>query len=223
MTEPDVTLTDYALAVQAAVLMLCLWRHDGAAHVRRWWMLFFGSVSVATLLGGTVHGFFLAEDTIGHQLLWRGTLLAIGGATLAQWMIAGLLTLSARGLRWLRTAAFLQLILYSALALGVTQAFWLPVASNLPAVLLLMTAFGWRYRQTRATPLLIAMIGPMMTIGGGVLQQLQVAVHPLYLTHNALYHVLQMIGLMGYFTGARWMIRSGSFTSLREPQHPTRI
>jgi hypothetical protein len=74
-----VTLTDYGLTV------LCSWfawnhclqkTHSYQYHAL--WTLFFGSIAVASLTGGTVHGFFLDQSTFGYRILWPTTLIAIG-------------------------------------------------------------------------------------------------------------------------------------------------
>lgn len=58
ITEPDVTLTDYGLALECVLFTYLLhqqghWRNS----IRAWFILFFGSVGLAALAGGTVHGF----------------------------------------------------------------------------------------------------------------------------------------------------------------------
>ncbi len=71
MTEPDVTLTDYALALEGILFLVLLQRgHARPWGLRSWFSLFFASVSAASLCGGTVHGFFLDEQTLGHTILW---------------------------------------------------------------------------------------------------------------------------------------------------------
>jgi 4-amino-4-deoxy-L-arabinose transferase-like glycosyltransferase len=57
MLEPDVALTDYLLAAEAALFVWLLWRPRVATAVR-WPFAVFASTSVAALAGGTVHGFF---------------------------------------------------------------------------------------------------------------------------------------------------------------------
>src|SRR2546422_6430208 len=49
--------------------------------------LFFGSAAVASLAGGTVHGFFLDVRTLGNAVLWRITLIAIGVTAASAWAI----------------------------------------------------------------------------------------------------------------------------------------
>ena len=88
MTEPDVTLTDYALAVECLIFAVILHRKK-SRYVRlgRWFTLFFASVCAASLFGGTVHGFFLDADSLGHAVLWPTSLLAIGLTAMTAWAI----------------------------------------------------------------------------------------------------------------------------------------
>ena len=104
MTEPDVTLTDYALAVECAlfVYILTVWRRP-ASPVGLWFALLFASLGLASLFGGTVHGFFLDEATVGYQVLWPATMLAIGGAAFAGWL-AGATVLLPRRAAWVGEA-----------------------------------------------------------------------------------------------------------------------
>src|SRR2546428_12921361 len=79
MTELDVALTDYALAIECALFAYLVQRREHA--------LFFGPAAVASLAGGTVHGFFLDVRTLGHAVLWRTTLIAIGVTAACAWAI----------------------------------------------------------------------------------------------------------------------------------------
>src|SRR5687767_7945731 len=94
MTEPDVALTDFALAVEAAAFVAVLIRRGALLFsMGRWLLVFFASVGTASLCGGLVHGFFL-EHSFKHEVLWLITLFAIGTATLAKWAVVAELLFS---------------------------------------------------------------------------------------------------------------------------------
>src|SRR5436309_2532910 len=100
MTEADVTLTDYALALEGVLFLFLLPRGlSGRAGLRPWFALFFASASAASLCGGTVHGFFLDKETPGAAILWPMTLLAIGVMTLSTWAIGARLLFEGRAVR----------------------------------------------------------------------------------------------------------------------------
>ena len=88
MTEPDVTLTDYALAIECLIFAAILHRNNSRnVKLGRWFTLFFASICAASLFGGTVHGFFPEVDSLGHDILWPASLLTIGLTALAAWAI----------------------------------------------------------------------------------------------------------------------------------------
>ena len=207
MTEPDVTLTDFGLALECALFIVLLQRGPaGKGSLRSWYTLFFTSMGAASLLGGTVHGFFLDETRPGAVLLWQLTLLAMGVTTLSLWAIGGTLLFSQRVFRWVLAAAALQLVAYGVIVLFVTQEFWVGVADSLPAVLFLLVALLVLYARQRRGILLLAAVGPALTLVASLLQYLRIGVHPHYFNHNAFFHVLQAIALLLFFLGGRWLI-----------------
>ncbi len=207
MTEPDVTLTDYALALECILFVVLLQR--GRARpwgLRFWFSLFFASVSVASLCGGTVHGFFLDEQTLGHTILWPTTLLAIGVTALSAWAIGAKLLFSRRVARWVLIAAVLQFAFYCIVVLFRTEEFWVTILNNLPAVLFLIIALGLVYRREKQRSLLLAAGGLALNLVAALLQQLGIGIHPVYFNHNAIYHVLQAVALFLFFLGCRWLV-----------------
>jgi hypothetical protein len=74
MNDPATSLTDYAIAVECLILAVALLRFSWTEKI---WSLAFISVSIATLLAGTFHGFGSALS-IPHQVqLWQGMRLAL--------------------------------------------------------------------------------------------------------------------------------------------------
>src|SRR5688572_2663904 len=204
MTEPDVTLTDYALALECGVFCaLALRWPGGAQELRRWWLLFFGAIGIASIVGGTVHGFFLAPGTI-NAVLWRATLLALGVASLAMWLIGSAMQLSEPVATWVRRAAIAQLITYVLVVLFVNSRFTVAIATYVPATLFLLVVMLLVYRRTGQASLLYGVAGLALTFVAAAVQQLRFAIHPLYFNHNALYHTIQAIALLAIFVGAKW-------------------
>src|SRR3990172_2225617 len=76
LTEPDVTLTDYGLAIECALFTYLIYHRRNQQHpLRIWFTLFFGSLALSALTGGTAHGFFLNGGTTGHTILWSASIL----------------------------------------------------------------------------------------------------------------------------------------------------
>jgi len=83
MTEVDVSLTDYALAAECAWFTYLLAALRGSdSPIASAFIIFFVSIAVAAIAGGTVHGFFLDESSLGHKVLWPFTLICLGATAL---------------------------------------------------------------------------------------------------------------------------------------------
>ncbi len=207
MTEPDVTLTDYGLALECAVFAVLLCRKATAQpQLRAWFALFFSSIGVAALAGGTVHGFFLDVRTTGRAVLWPAAMLALGGTALSTWAIGARIQFSRRLARLVTLCATVVFALYCALVLFVTQSYSLAIGHYVPAVCFLVGVFALAYRRTRARPVGFAFLGLLLTLVASGLQWGRVGLHPVYFNHNALYHLIEAVALYLIFCGARWFL-----------------
>jgi hypothetical protein len=202
MAEPDVALTDFALAVECGAFARLLRRSVGTAG---WLRLFFAATAVAALIGGVVHGFFPGRTAV-NRFLWASTLLAIGGASLGAWAAAASMLLPTRLAGRVIAPAAVAFAGYGALVLCGVEAFTLAVYAYVPAALLLLVAFATSYRRTRELPALAAVIGLGVTFVAAGMQQAEVGISG-WLTHNALYHLIQGVALALLFVGARWVAR----------------
>ncbi len=204
LTEPAVSLTDYALAIECAVFALLLTRLDaGDRTLRFWFVVFFASAGGASLLGGTVHGFFPDAASHGRRILWQATLLAILVTSLAAWHIGAILLLTARGVTIVRLLAIVQLAVFSFVVLFVRHEFFIAIIAYLPATLFLLIGLVAAYRSCRLSALRWGITGLGLTLVAAAVQRLHIAVHPYYFDHNALYHVIQGAALWMIFLAAR--------------------
>ena len=188
MTEPDVTLTDYGLALECALFVVLLLRRKSTA--RRWWVVFFASASLASVLGGTVHGFFNDEAGAAYAVLWPATLIALGGAPLAGWFIGAELLKVRRGIA---VCAWLLFAVYVVTLLFVTQAFWVAILHYLPPAVFLLAAFAIT-RDTRG------LAGILLLFAAAGVQQSGIE---FLLSVNALYHVVQSVAFLMLFLHAQ--------------------
>jgi hypothetical protein len=209
MTDPAVTLTDYALAIECAVFVIALSRLEARdKELCFWFVVFFASVGAASVLGGTVHGFFLASASPGRQILWPATLLAILVTSLAAWNIGAVLLLDPRKATLVRRLAIAQLVLFSLVVVFVTSKFYVGIIAYLPSTLFLLFALLATYRRRRDPAVRWGVAGLALTLAAAALQQLHVGIHPVYFNHNALYHVIQGAALGMIFVAARSISRA---------------
>lgn len=204
LTEPAVALTDYALAIECAVFVLLLMRRaPGDRALRSWFVVFFASVGAASLLGGTVHGFFHDAASPGRRILWTAALLSILVTSLVAWIIGSILLLNGRGATIVRRLAMAQLAVFSFIVLFVRREFFVAIIAYLPATLFLLVALASVYHRRRVPALRWGIVGLSLTFVAAAVQRLEIAVHPSYFDHNALYHVIQGAALWMIFLGAR--------------------
>jgi hypothetical protein len=206
MTEPAVALTDYGLAIEAALFTYLICLQEKRRHpLSSWFAIFFGSISLATLMGGTVHGFFANEQTPGYAILWTATLLAVGVTALTSWAIGAELLFSPKVARWIAAAATVEFGAYCLTALLVAQEFWIALANYLPPALFLLIALVARYRREKNSKLAAGIAGLVLTFVAAVVQRAGISIHPGYFDHNALYHVIQGVALFMIFSSARFL------------------
>lgn len=209
MTEPAVTLTDYALAIECAVFVFALLRLDARDRTLRFWfVVFFASIGAASVLGGTVHGFFLAASSPGRRILWPATLLAILVTSLAALTIGAILQLDERRAAIVRRLAIAQLVLFSLVVLFVTSKFYVGIIAYLPSTLFLLFALLTTYCHRPDPAVRWGITGLALTLAAAAVQQLHIGIHPVYFNHNALYHVIQGAALGMMFLAARSISRA---------------
>jgi hypothetical protein len=211
ITDPAVTFTDYGLAIECAAIVALLMRPGTSDQtLRMWFAVFFAAAALASLLGGTVHGFFKPADSAGRAILWPATLIAILTSGLAAWFAAARLELRSRQEYIARIIAALLLVALALSVIFVTRNFAIAIAGYLPATLFLLYSLISAYRRNKARAVVWGIAGLSLTLIAAVVQRLHVVIHPVYLDHNAFYHVLQ--------GAAFWMIyKSARFVSTVHP------
>lgn len=202
MTEPDVTLTDFALALECAIFALLVAR-TSSPPMRRWWVVFFGGIAISALCGGLVHGYFSDESTTEWALAWRTTLLAIGVTSMATWSLGAYLQQGDRLGAAVRRAAVWIFAVYAIIVLTVSTSFFVAVLMYLPATLFMLVAIVDAYRRSPTRAEAYGIAGLVLTLIAAAIQQFRIPIHPLYFNHNALYHAVQAIALLLIFLAAR--------------------
>jgi hypothetical protein len=200
LTEPDVSLTDYALAAESALFVhLLYFRNRPASHVRMWFALLFASLGLASLSGGTVHGFFLdqarrlPDPVAGDNARYRWR--QVRGVAGRRRCSAGP---GARPASWVSRPS--QFVAYAGVVLASAHDFSVAVMNYLPASIFLLALFAVSCARRRAGRVLVGLVGIVSTLIAAGVQQAGLALHPLSFNHNALYHLIQGMALSLIFS-----------------------
>jgi hypothetical protein len=206
--EPDVALTDYALAVETAIFAVLLWRQRPVKPARRVAALIFACLCASSITGGSYHGFFpgTAEGPGGWGwAVWITTMLILGVVASLAWVFFFLLLGggSPRGLRAVIAAVTAAFLAYAYVVVRIDHSFRVSAifsAAPVLAVLVVMLVRAVRDRNRNAA---LASAAIVLMLAAAVLQQLHVGLHPVWFNHNALYHLLEGIALAMLFVALR--------------------
>ncbi len=204
IAEPDVSLTDYGIALECAAFTWLLLKKSRQSSLAGWFTLFFSSLGLGAVFGGTVHGFFNDPSSLRYRIFWPASLISIGMVTLATWGMASTIYFSSGTARWVSQGAAFVFMLYVGIILFIRQHFWIAICDYLPASLFLLGVWITVYRRTKAKPVLTGIYGLILTLLAAGVQLGKVAIHPLYFNHNAFYHLIQAAALFMVFLSARW-------------------
>lgn len=201
-SEPTTMATDYVLVLLCGFFAWRLWRvGKRAAHASVcFWAAGFVCFGLASLAGGTVHGFSTILSEAVLQALWKLTLYAIGLASF--FLLTG--TLSACIVPPVRRFAMLipyvQLIVY---------VLWMATHNDFRYVIYdyAFTNLGILALQFHAG--ITRRVRSAAWLAGGVLvsslaaavQVNEIAFHQ-HFNHNDLYHVIQIGGMYLFYRGA---------------------
>jgi hypothetical protein len=203
MNEPDVTLTNLVIVVECLAFGWACARGPRSV-LRNALVAFFAASALASGSAGLVHGYAPNHGDASYSLLWTVAMLAIIAASAALALAAG------EVIDWSRTArrrlagviAITAACLSAAVILGWRE-FTLAVVVYVSAIIWLAYAFAARWWDRRSVSLVVGIAGLLLAILAGVLQQLQYSPVPGLLSHNAWYHVLQIIALAAFFSGCK--------------------
>jgi hypothetical protein len=215
MTEPAVTLTDFALALQCAAILAVVGARAGFSERTAPWLLYFAAAGVASLCGGLVHGYFLDPGSAGRAIFWPASLIAIGVNALATCAIGAGLLLSPQITRRLVVPAVATFAAYCLIVMFVDDSFAVAVSVAAPAALFLLAALLWVYGRARPPGALAAAAGVAVTLAAAAVQQLGMAIHPTDFNHNATAHVVQAASLALMFAGCLRLLSARAADSTR--------
>jgi hypothetical protein len=174
-------------------------------------MLFFFSIAVAAAAGGTVHGFFLDESSLGYRILWPFTLIVMGITALSGVHIGTALQFSRSRAVHINRVALAVFLAYIVIVLFIRRDFLIAILDYLPVLLFIGGTFLLAHLRQKKPAFLIGFLGVCTMLFAAAAQQARVGIDPRYFDHNALYHVLQAIALFMVFLAARETSKAGEF------------
>jgi hypothetical protein len=201
-SEPTTMVTDYVLVVLCGFFAWRLWKvGKGTAQASVCsWAAGFVCFGLASLVGGTVHGFSTLLSETALQSLWKVTIFALGLASF--FLLTG--TLSACILPSVRRFAmlipYIQLIVY---------AFWMVAHDDFRYVIydyaftnlgiLALQLYAGIAHRAASAPWLVG--GVLVSYLAAAVQFNEIALHQ-HFNHNDLYHMIQMGGMYLFYRGA---------------------
>lgn len=202
MFEPAVALTDFAIALACAVFCALLMRRT-RNDARTAFIWLFALTGAGAAVGGAVHGFFdIRSPGPAIERLWLATMLLTGGAGSAVWLIVAALSLPASARAAARFLVAIEWLVYAAWAVWVDRSFLVALVQYSAPALALLVVFSARFVRRHRAILLVGAGAIVLTFVAGALQQAGYS-PTRALTHNAFFHVLQLIALAGLFWTAR--------------------
>lgn len=205
LLEPGVAMSDYGLALECALFAWLVYRQRGGkAQLRFWFSMLFGALAFAALLGGTAHGLVADKSSSLHNVIWSGTLIAIGVAAFASWGAGARFSFNDRVAERVVLAAAIIFIIYVGLVFIGHRGFFIAIAHYLPAVLFLFVAMVVAWCRSRDAASLAGVLGVALTFVAAGVQQTDIEHR--YFNHNTLYHLIQALALLLIYLAARRLI-----------------
>lgn len=206
MHEPDVTLTDYLIAIECLTFVVLLMRTPLAnMRARLGIIVLFLGLATAAGLGGTSHGFFPEGSGLAADAIWRATLVAIGVAAWGAWALFAWSSFTPRVAGAIVILAGVIFLGYAFYVVAIDQAYLVAIVHYVPACLALTVVFAIHAFRSRQRPAWIGFAGFILTFVAAGVQVAGIALHPQYFDHNALYHAIQFIALLMIYRASCWL------------------
>ena len=200
--DPDVVFTDLALAILGGFLSWRLSQQELGARVTRSGVTIMAALASAAFFGAVFHAFFTTgTTTLAGFLAWIPVSLSIVvlSAALLELALGVLLPRVPSGAR--TAAVLVYAAAFAAVVVLVDESYSTIVRFYGPTLILFLIVAAVQGTRPGATGWRILAIALVVSIAAAVVQQRRIAIHPVYFDHNALYHVVQGIGLVLLYLG----------------------
>jgi hypothetical protein len=198
ITEPMTMITDYMITILTVVVSLLLVRFELSLS-QIFWIMALLFTGLASLGGGTSHGFkeFLGEKN-SHQL-WKWSVALIGLANL--FMIWGSLPLFSL-FSILVILAFIQLLVFLYWFLLKNDSFIVVIMNYIPSMLV-VAAIQIYFMLQGSTAALYFLLGILVSLIAAGIQISLKGKLPKWFNHNDLFHLVQMIAIWCFYIGIK--------------------
>ena len=194
MLEPDVTLTDFAVAVESLAFCILLTRRRAGNRKIHWlFAALFAAFGASSLFGGIWHGVFSGADSAVGRWVWFATMGALAIAAAILWHVSAALLPSGPWPGLIRRLAWAQLAVQLFISAVVTDDFLVGMIGMLPAIVLLFAVYLARWRKSPRPRALAGLAGIALAALSGLVIVFDVSLHPRLATANAVYHLLQFV------------------------------
>lgn len=195
ITEPSVMITDYILGVAMAYYgYLMLKRQIPDYKVRKYFVIFFISLSITAFVGGTFHGFTNIFPELLLGVLWKITLFGAGVTSFSLAMGYSVFSLSDDVYKKVKLVLIAKFIIYSIVCLF-TNNFDIVVYDTAPAVFFVVYLQYAGKKEGKIPSMKWQYIALAFALLANVFYQAEIGLHE-YFNHNDIGHFL-IIG-MGY-------------------------
>lgn len=203
LAEPITTLTDYGIALESLIFARMLWQQPSRPLSFQGWVVAFLGVAMAALLGGTWHSIPDQWPDPLANILWQGIILSLGLASFGMLTGSVLSTVPQRWQMWARLAIFTKSLVYL-IGASACQTFDCAIADYGSAMLIVLLL----HIKPALQPDLKRALSARWIIAGVLVSAIAIAVvasgfSPGFLTHNDLYHLIQMVALYSFYRGVQ--------------------
>lgn len=200
--EPDVVFTDLGLAILAAYFGRRLWKTSATGTPSKSGAVLMAGLASAAFWGAIFHAFF-PDDTATRAgyIAWMPVALSIIVAAATMLHLALPILAPRFPLRLHRLIVVTYTAVFAMVVLLVDESFSSIVHFYVPALILLLIAAGREAARHKESAWMLIATGLFLSAIAASLEQAQVAIHPVYFDHNALYHVVQSVALVVLYLG----------------------
>lgn len=202
ISEPVTMLTDYLIFGQS--MLLAWYLHGSRAgsknRSKTLWTWALVAIGLASLFGGTYHGFSLVIPADLNNYLWKATTISIGFVSCL--VVAGTAFATTAG-AWrtvLVSISLIQLLIYTGW-MATHDEFVYVILNYAPSMILVFILQAIALARRRLGSELFIMGGVVVSFVGAGVQQSGLALHH-HFNHNDIYHLIQMVGIYLFYRGA---------------------